>query len=154
MAGRWPGTRVGEGNTSDVGELWGAAVGASVGGMAVSVGTGGCVAGSVGGITVSVGTGGCVAGSVGGITVSVGGAGCAVGSPAVVDSGAPARGLHEISPRVNIAKRKNAIRCIEDDFNRRFRVRLNDTTMPTLLLLFYLPAKGDFPKGVMMFTES
>jgi hypothetical protein len=122
--------------------------------MTVSVGTGGCVAGSVGGITVSVGTGGCVAWSVGGITVSVGGAGCAVGSPAVADSGAPARGLHEISPRVNIAKRKNAIRCIEDDFNRRFRVRLNDTTMPTLLLLFYLPAKGDFPKGVMMFTES
>ena len=143
---------MGEGAGSAVGEAVGAAVGASVGGITVSVGAGGCVAAS--GMTVSVGTGGCVAGSVGGITVSVGGAGCAVGSPAVADSGAPARGLHEISPRVNIAKRKNAIRCIEDDFNRRFRVRLNDTTMPTLLLLFYLPAKGDFPKGVMMFTES
>jgi hypothetical protein len=73
-------------------------------------------------MTVSVGMGGCVAGSVGGMTVSVGGAGCAVGSPAVADIDAPARGLHEISPSVTIAKRKNAIRCIEDDFNRHFRV--------------------------------
>jgi hypothetical protein len=114
--------------------------------MTVSVGTGGCVAGSVGGMTVSVGTGGCVAGSVGGITVSVGGAGCAVGSPAVADSGAPARGLHEIRPRVNIAKRKNAIRCIKDTLTDVFgTTERDDYAYPTFAILS--AARAISPKG-------
>ena len=82
----------------------------------------------------------------GGRGVLVGAAGWVARTPSDWAGGAPTLvwGLQEARPSARIVNKRNAMRCIENDFNRRFLILLNATAISTLPLVFYLPTLGYF----------